>query len=520
MASDSSRRYGKSCLPMKNQYNKNWTRRQFLKVSSLTTGALAFGVPTLLRGANLNSKLNIAVIGAGGKGSSDTACCAGENIVALCDVDKRRAAGPLAKYPGAKYFSDFRQMLDQMDKGIDAVNVSTPDHMHAIAAAQAMHRGKHVYCQKPLTHSIHEARELRELARRKSLVTQMGNQGSAEDGFRRGVEAIQSGIIGSVREVHVWTDRPIWPQGMDRPAGSNPVPEGLDWDLWLGAAPARPFVAKWPAEFNPKKEAVYHPFCWRGWQDFGCGALGDMGCHTVNLAYRALHLGLPTEVEAQPIGATNMEAFPIGATIRFQFPARTAKIPAAHPNWFHRHDTSVLAPVTLHWYEGGQPAPDSRLTHDGTNKPPRELTADIEAFRGEMPGSGCLILGERGQIFSPDDYGAQFFLKLAGDTKFIHADKHPALAEVPHSLPRNPFKGAADQRHHLEWINAIKDNKPEHCYSRFAIASELTEILLLGCVALRAGQKFKWDGPAMRTVGGPETSPFIRPAYRPGWTMH
>ena len=257
-------------------------RRRFLKTTSLATGAVVFGVPTLLRAANLNSKLNIATVGLG-KGASDTDNSSGENIAALCDVDVDRAAKMREKYPDAKFYQDYRKMLDEMGSGLDGVNVATPDHMHAIVASLMMQHGKHVYCQKPLTQTIYEARYLRDLARKTGVVTQMGNQGSASDGLRRAVEVIQAGIIGQVHGVHVWTNRPVWPQGMDRPPGEDPIPATLDWDIWIGPAPMRPY-----------KKGVYHPWNWRGWQDFGTGALGDMACHTVNMPFRALHLGYPT----------------------------------------------------------------------------------------------------------------------------------------------------------------------------------------------------------------------------------
>lgn len=247
----------------------DFSRRRFLQTATLATGAVVFGVPTLLRAKNLNSKLNIAAIGAMGKGSSDTDCCASENIVALCDVDSLRVAPQLKKYSGARFFSDYRQLFADMGKSIDAVTVSTPDHTHAIIASLAMREGKHVYCQKPLVQTIYEARYLRKLAKNSGVITQMGNQGSATDGLRRAVEVIQAGIIGQVREIHVWTNRPVWPQGMSRPEGSDPIPDSLDWDIWLGCAPTRPF-----------KKDIYHSFKWRGWQDFGTGALGDMACHT------------------------------------------------------------------------------------------------------------------------------------------------------------------------------------------------------------------------------------------------
>src|ERR1700758_5218030 len=245
-------------------------RREFIKTSSLAAGALAFGVPALLRGQNLNSKLNIACVGIGGKGRSDTDACADENIVALCDVDSGSAAYAMQtkKYPSARFYKDFRQLLDQMGNQIDAVTVSTPDHMHAIVASAAMKRNKAVFCQKPLTQTIYEARYLRKMAKDRKIVTQMGNQGSAADGLRRAVETIEDGLIGQVHEVHVWTNRPIWPQAMDRPAGEDPIPATLDWDTWIGPAPMRPYIGSRKAGDS---DGIYEPFNWRGWQDFGTG---------------------------------------------------------------------------------------------------------------------------------------------------------------------------------------------------------------------------------------------------------
>ena len=461
-------------------------RRQFIKSTSLAAGALMFGVPTLLRGQNLNSKLNIAAIGAGGKGASDTDACAGENIVALCDVDTDRCAGQIKKYSNAKFFRDFRKMFDEMGKGIDAVTVSTPDHFHAIAASAAMRLGKHVYCQKPLTQTIYEARYLLDLASTSGVVTQMGNQGSAGDGLRRAVECIQDGIIGQVSEVHIWTNRPIWPQGLNRPADSDPVPETLDWDQWIGPAPMRLY-----------KKGVYNPFNWRGWLDFGTGALGDMACHTVNMPFRALNLGYPTEVEGEAFGGMNGETYPKGSKIRFQFPAR-------------KSGSQEFAPLTLWWYDGRNPAAGQ---HDGSNKPAEDLTADIKVFRGEVPGSGCLLIGDKGKIFSPDDYGSQFFIKRKDEDKFTHYQKHEAAIAVARTVPRSPGG------HAKEWISAIKANKPQDCYSRFAIGAQLTEIMLLGCVALRVGKKIEWDGPNMKALNCPEAAPFIKRDNRPGWNL-
>ena len=484
------------------------SRRHFLKTTALATGATAFGVPALLRGANLNSRLNIASIGAMGKGKSDTDNCASENIVALCDVDAAICAEQLKKYSGAKFYQDFRKMFDEMGKGIDAVTVSTPDHLHAIVESLAMRLGKHVYGQKPLAQTVYEARYLRDLARKTGVVTQMGNQGSAADGLRRAVECIQAGIIGQVREVYVWSNRPIWPQGMNRPEGSDPVPETLDWDRWLGPAPLRPY-----------KKGIYNPFNWRGWLDFGTGALGDMACHTVNMPFRALGLGYPTEIEAVAIGGMNRETYPTGSKIRFEFPARKISVPAKHQNFFHRNDTLALEPVTLWWLDGGQPDAKSANGHDFSNKPPRELTADIEEMLGEVPNSACLLIGEKGKIFSPDDYGEQFFIRLNDEKKYTHYKKHEAIAAIPQSIPRNLFKGDNDYRHHLEWIDAIKAGKPEQCYSRFEIGAQLTEIMLLGCVSLRAGKKIEWDGPKMRATNCPEAAQYVKRENRTGWIL-
>lgn len=495
-------------------------RREFIKTTSLAAGALAFGVPALLRGQNLNSKLNVACVGAlGGEGSGDTdAMATTENIVALCDVNTGTPNydRQTKKYPDAKFFKDYRDMLDQMGSGIDAVVVSTPDHLHAIVASAAMSRGKAVYCQKPLTQTVYEARYLRKLAKEKNVVTQMGNQGSAADGLRRAVETIQDGLIGQVHQVHVWTNRPSWPQAMDRPAGQDPVPDTLDWDKWLGPAPMRPYKDR----RNPgDKDPVYLPFVWRGWQDFGTGALGDMACHTVNVPFRALNLDFPTEIEATPIGVMNKESYPIGSKIRFEFPHRKTPIPLEHPHFLHHNRTLHQDAATLWWYDGGQPDPADRDGHDHTNKPPAELTAPILALRGEVPNSGCLMVGDGGTVFSPDDYGSSFFVMLKGEDKYVHYTKHPAMAQYPERIPRNRYGKAGKPSHQQEWIAAIKAHNPELCYSRFEIGARLTEIMLLGCVSLRVGQKIEWDGPKMVAKNCPEAAQYVKRDNRPGWVL-
>ncbi len=257
-------------------------RRDFLKRTSVAAGTAALSFPFVGNVLGANERINVACIGVGGKGDSDTngAADRGGNIVALCDVDKNTLDGKGQKFPAARKYQDYRKLFDEMGKDIDAVTVSTPDHNHGPAAIRAMKMGKHCFCQKPLVQTVEEARIMRRLATEKKLATQMGNQGSAEAGLRRAVEVIQAGVIGKPLELHVWTNRPVWPQGLNRPQGSDPVPANLDWDCWLGPAQKRPF-----------KKDVYHTFKWRGWYDFGTGALGDMACHTVNMPFRALKLG-------------------------------------------------------------------------------------------------------------------------------------------------------------------------------------------------------------------------------------
>src|SRR5947209_20170713 len=306
------------------------SRRDFIKSSSLLAGAAMFSAPYFLRSAGANDRINIACIGVGGKGDSDSSSAfgLGGNIVALCDIDSNtlegknkslqdRAAKENRTYD-AKLYRDWRKMFSEMGKSIDAVTVSTPDHVHGLAAITAMKLGKHVYCQKPLTQTVFEAREMRRLAKEKKLATQMGNQGSAGDGLRRAVEVIQAGVIGAPRELHVWSNRPIWPQGLERPSGEDPVPSTLDWNQWLG-----------PAPFRPYKKSVYHTFAWRGWLDFGTGALGDMACHTVNMPFRALKLGYPTVVECELASRIYSETYPKTSRLRYAFPPRAGLPP--HP---------------------------------------------------------------------------------------------------------------------------------------------------------------------------------------------
>lgn len=467
-------------------------RRDFIKSTSLLAGAAALGAPALLRGQNLNSRINVACIGVGGKGDSDSSSAfgLGGNILALCDVDantltkkhesfRDRATKENRTYD-AKTFKDWRKMFDELGGSIDAVTISTPDHVHGPAGITALKLGKHVYCQKPLTQTVWEAREMRRLANEKKLATQMGNQGSAGDGLRRAVEVIQAGIIGAPRELHVWSNRPIWPQGLDRPEGEDAVPAHLDWDLWLGPAPYRPY-----------KQGVYHTFAWRGWYDFGTGALGDMACHTVNMPFRALKLGYPTAIELELASRIYPETFPVTSRIRFDFPERDG-----------------LPPCKFWWYDGN---PNDRSPRAiSPLRPGADLTHEIVAQRGELPASGCLVIGDKGKLFAGDDYGARFQVVLKDEKQYQDGDKHEACKAVPQSIPRSPG-------HDREWFDMMKGGAA--AYSNFDIAGYLTEIILLGCIALRTGvgQRLEWDGPNMRATNLPEAAQFVKRQNRKGW---
>jgi predicted dehydrogenase len=333
-----------------------------------------------------------------------------------------------------------------------------------------MKMGKHVYCQKPLTHSVFEARQMREIAAKHKVATQMGNQGTAASGLRRAVEVIQSGAIGPVREVHVWTNRPVWPQAPNivaRPTETSPPPAHVHWDLFLGPAPERPY------------SAVYHPFKWRGWWDFGTGALGDMACHTANMAFMALKLGYPTSVVAES-GELNPETFPAWATINFSFPAR-----------------GDMPPVKFVWYEGSKDGGKTK------NLPAPELSHGLK-----VSDSGSLLVGDKGTLFSPNDYGADFKLLLEKDFE--------GYKDPPQTLPRHE-NGNTDDNMKREWVAAAKGGPP--AMSNFDYAGLLTESILLGNVAMRVGKKIDWDGPGMKVTNCPEAAQYIQNEYRKGWSL-
>ena len=459
---------------------KAMTRRQFLRHTTFAAGAAALAFPFVGRVLGANDRINVACIGVGGKGDSDStdAGTCGGNVVALCDVDKNTLEKKGRQYPQARQFQDYRKMLDVMGKEIDAVTVSTPDHHHGSAAIRAMTLGKHCFCQKPLTQTVHEARIMRKLATEKKLATQMGNQGSADPNLRRAIEVVQAGVIGKPLELHVWTNRPIWPQGLDRPTGEDPVPAHLDWDLWLGPAAVRPF-----------KNGVYHTFNWRGWFDFGTGALGDMACHTVNMPFRALKLGYPNVVECEMASRMYPETFPKTSRIRFEFPEREG-----------------LPPLKFWWYDGNPGNPLAPL------RPPADLTKELLQTMGTLPHSGTLIVGEKGKLIVRDSAGSGFMLAMKDQDIYVPGEKHEASLAVPESIPRSPG-------HMQEWFRMMKHGTP--AFSNFEIAAYLTEIILLGCVALRVGEGYRmeWDGPNTKSPNLPQAASFLKRENRKGWEI-
>ena len=452
------------------------SRRSFLQRSAAAAAVFQIvpGYVLGLRGQTPPSrKLNIAGIGVGGMGRNNLAACEEENMVALCDVDAKLAAPVFAKYPGAKTYVDFREMLDQQ-KDIDAVVIATPDHTHAVIALAAMERGKHVYCQKPLAHSVKEARVMTEAARKYKVMTQMGNQGRSSDGPRLIREWLQDGVIGSVHEVHCWTNRPVWPQGIEveRPKDTPAVPDGLNWDLWIGPAPMRPY--------HPE----YHPQKWRAWWDFGTGALGDLGCHIMDAPFWVLDLKYPTSVEGcistywegfwKKTEPKN-ETYPRSTIVRYQFPAR-----------------GDMPPVKLTWWDGGM-------------MPPRPDEFDPGRRMGDDDG-GVLFIGDKG-LMSCGCYGR--------DARLIPDARMKAYKQPPKTLARVP---GGLQGHEKDWLRACKDGQPAS--SSFDYSGPLSEMVLMGNLAVRfPDRKLDWDGIKMAVTNDAEANAYVQRQYREGWTL-
>jgi predicted dehydrogenase len=445
------------------------TRRQFASTAALAASAAV--LPRSVLGAQApGNKLNVAGVGVGGMGASNLRACEGENIVALCDVDSAHAAKTFALYPQARVYTDYRVMLEK-ETSIDAVVVATPDHTHAVIAMAAMQAGKHVYCQKPLAHTVGEARTLAHAARRYKVVTQMGNQGHSYESIRLLKEWLDDGAIGDVTEVHAWTDRPVggdpWSDFVQRamPTDTPPVPETLDWDLWLGPAPFRPY--------HPE----YHPTKWRAWLDFGSGALGDMGCHILDPAFWALELGPPRAVEATSTHfdpAVASQTFPRASIVRYEFPARGSR-----------------PPVKLTWYDG-------RLL------PP--VPEELEPGR-TLPASGALLVGTKGKILH-GSHGAD-------GVRLIPEARMQEYKRPPKTLPR------VVGTHEGDWIRACKEGPggTPPC-STFEYGGALTEMVLLGLLAIRLkDQRLEWDGPNLRFTNSEKANELLHSQYREGWTL-
>ena len=440
------------------------TRRGFLQTTA--AAALAASCPSWLRAAGespyrnivpSNRRLRIAAIGIGGKGYSDIMPCveAGAEIVALCDVDFERGAHAFHELPLAARYKDYRQMLREMGDRIDAVIISTPDHMHFPQAMMALELGKHLYVQKPLTHTISEARALKAAAAKAGVVTQMGNQGHANEGTRLVREWIEGDVIGTVKEVISWTNRPVWPQGVQWPE-TKPVPPTIDWNLWLGVAPER--------DYSP----LIAPFNWRGWWDYGCGALGDMGCHIMDAPFWALNLSGNCRVTAESEGGTAICA-PTASKVVYEFPAR-----------------GKLPPIKYTWYDGGWLPP----------RPEGLFEADQP-----MPKWGTLYMGTKGVIFSEGDYSES--PRLLPRERMTEFKKRP-----PRVYPRVP-KGSP----YIEWINACHGGpKPGSNIADYS--ADLTEMVSLGNVAIRAGKPIQWDARRGVCVGLPEADAFVSKKYR------
>jgi len=466
----------------------NLSRRDFVKASALGAGAMV--IPSILKAQQNNSesstvkKLNIAIVGVAGKGVGPTVACKEENVVALCDVDLGHVARQRAgsdqrsvefdtaikehEAKGAKWFQDYRIMFEEMADKIDAVIISIPDHMHFPVAMSAINLGKHVYCEKPLTHTVDEARKLAAAAKKKGVVTQMGNQGHSLDGTRNVREWIQAGVIGEIREVHSWTDRPavFWQQGLPKPDHSKfipVVPEGLNWNVWQGVAEHR--------EYDP----AYVPFAWRAYTDYGCGALGDMACHIMDSAFWGLDLGSPTEIEAITT-KMNGYCFPVSSMVTFQFPAR-----------------NKMPPVTFKWYDG-----DLRPSIP-------EFLKNVETLnQANFPDNGSLIIGEGAAILT-DTYSQRAI--ILPNEKFM---------ELRPNLPPKTIRRIKTS-HLEEFFNAIREGR--EASSDFSYAGPFTETILLGVIAQRTGRKLRFDGVAGRFIDDDDANKLISKHYPDGWIL-
>ncbi len=425
-----------------------------------------------------SEKVTLAGVGVGGVGFPQLQDCqqAGFQIVALCDVDDVHAKKAFDRWPQARRYRDYREMLRAEGDKIDAVYCGTPDHSHAVIVMEALRHKKHVQCVKPLTRTIHEARTLVNAARQAGVATQMTASPRTSEGARAVCNMIGDGAIGEVREVYCWSNRPVWPQEMVRPAGEDPIPKTLDWDLWLGPASARPFKDVWPKDYLALKQVgqegrkgVYRPFNFRGWFDFGTGALGDMGCHHFNTMFCALKLRHPISVEASSTRVLP-ESYPLASRVTWEFPARPG-----------------FPPLTLTWYDGGL-------------KPPQP--AELEPDRS-LPNQGNLYVGNKGKI-----------LGGTSDGRLIPESRMKQYGAPPKTAPRTTQRGSIIPS---EWFAACRGGQAASC--NFDVAGLLTEVVLLGNIAIRSGKKLLWDAQQMRFTNDENANRYLRATYRSGWTL-
>ncbi len=443
------------------------SRRSFLSSTGCALAAPLI-LPTGARGAPANEKLNIGFIGMGGRiqGLVKHLLGRGHNAAAFCDVDLPRTAAAQKRFktPKAGAYQDYRELFDK-EKSLDAVVISTPDHWHAPIIKRALEAGKHIFCEKPLTHTVAEAREMRELSRKSKVITQTGNQGSASANLRRSIELIEAGLFGQITDIHIWHCPHPWPGDTPNLDQADPIPDGFNWDFWCG-----------PSKVRPYKKGVYHPFKWRGWFDYGNGFVGDFCCHAFNMPVRALKLEYPNRIEV--VGTKlGHDCYPASSRIRYRFPAR-----------------GKLGPVTVHVYDGGM------YPENG------ELDVLLPTF-GKRPRVGCLLIGEKGHL-SAGLWNTECYVKLSEDKKFLHANKHEAAKAIPERIPRSPG-------HMDEWVDAIYGKAKT--FSNFNFGGHLTEIGLAGNVALRMQCDIEWDGENMCVPGAPEANRYVRKKNREKW---
>ena len=471
------------------------SRRSFLKKAGVAAGISAspFGF-NILHAQNKGDKLKIAFVGVGGINARHTGDTkgAGDIVTAYCDVDTANYGNyeknkDDANWKDAKGYQDYRKMFDEQAKNIDAVVVGTPDHHHYPATALAIQNGKHVFTQKPLVHTVWEARQLLAgIKKNPKLATQMGNQGHANDGNRRIYSYVNSGMLGDIKEIHCVTNRPIWPQGGPRPEGEDPVPSTLDWDLWIG-----------PAQMRPYKKDVYHPFKWRGFYDFGGGALADMACHTMDCIFMSLNPGYPISVEVLEINGHSDDMFPAGAIMKWTYG------PGTLPNGKPRPGFEVF------WYEGklkNDKGEDAMALETVQKKLDPALFKMPDGSSQRMPQSGNVLIGTKNSLLVTGDYG----------------DRSRVLPEALMKEFGNPPKMMEPSiGHHEEWRQACLQNKPELALSNFSYAAPFTETILLGNAALKVGigKKLEYDSATMSFKNAPEANKWLTKEYRKGWEV-